>query len=425
VLFLATDLKRICSGDKMSLKLLLISVAGTIANDDNKIDSAIMQQLAKLIKQLTDQGVHVALWSNRSWIYNKSVSLHEHISQLAGVKIGAHGWGEDGKPSRRLGDAALPVLEEYGVEKHETMLLGGTDEDMRAGVNSNLLYIRADWYGQQSTYGFSVKNVSELARFCFVFALRKHPLFFHINAGGLQYYSAGPFSTMVEAYALFGDDAKQTAKFGQGHPEFWFYLAISTLYFSGLLSGVQYICTYPGHEASSAQPKEDSLQAALMRLGKCFRMNFYHDLILRHAAAAKSQPVKAAQRTFVNQLQSIRLSAHPHRNFSTEPNKGTLSLKGKVVLVVDDICTSGRSLEAARAFIEAAGGQARLFTWLRTINTPFWQLTEKQSLKPYQANVIKAEPPSMQHSYAAGIADHQAPQELAQVFGLYSNWSWK
>jgi hypothetical protein len=31
--------------------------------------------------------------------------------------------------------------------------------------------------------------------------------------------------------------------------------------------------------------------------------------------------------------------------------------------------TSGRSLDVARAYIEAAGGTAVLFSWLKTINT--------------------------------------------------------
>jgi hypothetical protein len=408
----------------MSLKLLLISVSGTIANSENIVSKEVISQLAKLAKQLSIKGVRVALWSNRSWTYQKTTSLSDYFSEMSGVQVEAHGWHEDGNPSRRLADSVLPVLQHYGVQKHETILLGGTDEDMRAGVNNNLLHIRADWYGQQSNYGFSVKTVSELARFCFIFALRKHPLFFGVKSNSLSYHSAGPFSTLVEAYSLFGQDAKDAAKLGYGHPDFWFFLTISTLYFSGLLTGVSYICTYPGHQALASMPANDSLQEALMRLGKCFRMSFYHNLIVRHTTAAKSQPIKAAQRTFANQLQSIHLNSHPHKNFSTSPNKGAISLKGKLVLVVDDFCTSGRSLEAARAYVEAAGGQARLFTWLKTINTPYWALGDKVSLKPYQPNVVASEPSSVQHGYASSITDPQAPNELSQIFGAYSAWSW-
>jgi len=408
----------------MSLKLLLISVDGTIANAEKKVSQEILTKLALLANQLSHHGVRVALWSNRSWTYNKTAALDDHFSQMAGIKVEAHGFHEDGAPSRRLADSVQPLLDQYGVEKHETILLGGTDEDMRVGVNNNLLHIRADWYGQQSDYGFSVQTVSDLARFCFVFALRKHPLFFGFSNGGLTYHSAGPFSTMVQAYSIFGDDARDAAKFGYGHPDFWFFLTISTLYFSGILAGVNYICTYPGHKAGGEAPAEGSLQAALMRLGKCFRMSFYHDLIVRHVSADKSQPIKAAQRTFTNQVQSIHLNSHPHKNFAPAPNRGAISLRGKTVLVVDDICTSGRSLEAARAYIEAAGGKAKLFTWLRTINTPYWELSEELNLKPYQANVVASEPSSNQHSYASGVIDRSAPAELAQVFSLYSRWAW-
>jgi len=408
----------------VSLKLLLISVSGTIANEQNKVDGAILQQLAKLAKQLSDKGVSVALWSNRKWTYNKSISLHEHLSNISGVPISAHGWHEDGKPSRRLADSVLPVLAHYGATKQQTILLGGSEEDMRAGVNNNLLHIRADWYGQQTSYGFAVKTVSELARFCFVFAMRSHPLFFGIKDGSLNFHAAGPFSTKVQAYSLFGEDARAAAKFGYGHPEFWFLLTISTLYFGGLLEGVNYICTYPGHQAKSDQPKDASLQVALMRLGKCFRMSFYHDLIVRHTTADKSQPIKAADREFSNQLRTIQLNTYPHKNLAVTPNKGAISLRGKVVLVVDDICTSGRSLEAARAYVEAAGGEARLFTWLKTINTPYWAMADKISLKPYQPNDVSKEPKSAQYSYTGSIVDSGAPHELSQVFGIYNAWNW-
>lgn len=406
----------------MALKLLLVGISGTIVNLEGKVNRQIMTELAALTRKLSERGVRVALWSNRSWTLGDR-GLSEVLSEMASVPVAAHGASEDGTPARRLSNSVVPLLNHYGVEKHETILVGASDDDMRAGVNNGLLYIRADWYGQISDYGFSVKSVSELARFCFVFALRQHLLFFSLKNGGLDYHAAGPFSTMKEAYAMFGEDARDAAKFGQGHPDFWFLLTISTLYFSGLLSDVKYICTYPGHDASTSQRGASGLAVALTRLGRCFQKSFYDDLIVRHSTAIKSQSQRAARRRFLNQLSTIHLNRYPHRNLSDSPRRTPIRLSGQTVLVVDDFCTSGRSLEAARAYIEAAGGRARLFTWLKTINTSYCQIANAPVLSPYEPNEIDEESPAVPYAYEEHIVDQEAACELAEVFGLYSAWS--
>jgi hypothetical protein len=187
---------------------------------------------------------------------------------------------------------------------------------------------------------------------------------------------------------------------------------------------VNYICSYPGHDSKAKSIKADGMEATLCRLGKCFNISYYHDLIVRHSAAPKSQQFKAADRLFTTQLNSIHLQRKPHRNLSDEPNKSPLSLSEKTVLVVDDICTSGRSLEAARAYIEATGGTVRLFSWLKTIKAPYSRLTGAVTLKPYASNKITAEPASADHSYTAAIIDAHAPQEIGSIFDLYRKWDW-
>ena len=407
----------------MPLKLLLISVEGTIAGANNKVNTQIIGDLAKLANQLMKRGVDVALWSNRSWTFN-GTPLHEHMSALAGAPIVAHGFHVDGMAARRMGNSVQGILAAHGVNSYETILLGGTEEDMLAGVNNRLLHVRSDWYGQHTDYGFKVASVAELARFCFVFALRAHPIFWQINDGTLNASAAGPFSTIVEAYAPFGHDSKSAAKVGAGHPEFWFYLAVSSLYFSGLLAEVNYICSYPGHNSKSKPIKTNGLEATLSRLGKCFNISYYHDLIVRHTSAPKSQPIKAADRRFVPQLNSIHLQRRPHRNLSDEANKSPLSLAGKTVLVVDDICTSGHSLEAARAYIEQAGGKVRLYSWLKTINVPYIRLTGKVELRPYESNHVTNEPKSTAYKYGSAIVDPLAPHEISTIFDMFRRWDW-
>lgn len=406
----------------MSLKLVLFSVDGTIGRD-GKIDDALAADIAALIKALDSAGVKSALWSNRSWNVNTNVPISTYISNLSGVKVAVHGMANDSMPNRTSKDSAKPILALYGVNTYETVLVGSNDKDMRAGVNNNLLLIRTDWYGQQVEYGFPVVSVGDLARFFFVFALRQHPIFWQLRtASGVDVSAAGPYSTMYQEYAVFGGDARDFAKAGSGHPDFWFLFTVSSVYFSGLLEGVDYIASYPSHNPASVY--NEGMGETLTRLGQCFRKGYYQDLIVRHELATKSQPIKAINRKFSTQLRSIKLNKRPTRNLGPAPNKTDLSLRGKRVLLVDDFCTSGRSVETARAYLSSAGAVVRTYCWLKTINSNYQEMTPLPALKPYDSNTGLGEPASVSHGYHASIIDAHAPVEIQSIFNKYVGWKW-
>jgi len=405
----------------MALKLLLLSVSGTVGHD-GKIDNNIARDLGRLVRELAPLGVSTALWSNRTWqVDGKPIA--DWFSAIAGTPVQLHGLGVDGSPARQKKDSAVPIMERYGALRHETALVGGVQEDMRAGVQNGLLMLRPDWYGQHMDYGFSVPTISDLARFCFVFGLRQHPIFWRVQDGTLDVSAAGPFSTFREAYRMFGEDARAFAKGGLGNPEFWANFAVSSLYFSGMLADVKYICSYPGHSPDSDVNKF-GMADVLARLGKCFNISYYHDLIARHEPALKSQPIKAADRTFLNQLNTTHLTRKPHQNLDAEARKTPISLEGKKVLVVDDFCTSGRSSEAARVFIEAAGGEARLFSWLKTISAPYSRIAAVAKIFPFKPNTFTAEPEKVEYSYAGHIVANDAPAEITECFINFRNWKW-
>ncbi|MGO4554422.1 phosphoribosyltransferase family protein, partial [Stenotrophomonas sp. 2YAF22] len=222
----------------------------------------------------------------------------------------------------------------------------------------------------------------------------------------------------------FGYDARDAAKHGAGHPEFWFYITVASLYFSGLMEDVDHICSYPGHTDTPKKITANGLESILARLGKCTRASYLHDLILRHSTAAKSQPIKASDRLFKNQLSTIRLNKFPHSNLAANARKTPISLRGKRVLVVDDMITSGRSIESARAYIEAAGGQVTMFGWLKTISAPYMALNAPiPGLKPYEINTITNEPASTAHSYQAGVIAQNAAAELDDMLKRFVAWN--
>lgn len=404
----------------MSLRLVLVSVEGTIAAD-GAMRNDVAAQIAALAHELHGHGVSVALWSNKKWMVNKTTPLEQHMSSLAGVPIKIHGVSNDSSPARRTKNSALPILAKYGVAVHETVLVGGMNDDMIAGVNSGLLLIRPNWYGVHTDYGFPVDTVSELRRFLLLFALRQHPIFWRINAHSVDASAGGPFSTMIAAYADFGDAAKMAAKHGTGRKDFWFYFIVASLYFGGLVHDVDCICSYPGHGIGPPSPMKQELHATLTRLGRCFNKPYYADLIVRHTLAVKSQTVPTAARRFLPQLNTIRLNKHPHKNLGAS-SKSAINLKGKRVLVVDDFCTSGRSLEAARAFLQAAGATMRSFCWLKTINMAYERMIPLPPFDPFSAQTFANEPASAQHTYQAAIVAPHAPGEISTIYRQYLTW---
>ena len=403
----------------MSLKLVLISPSGTLLKD-KQLNLQLVSEMSGVIKRLHAFDVRTAIWSNRRWTASeKKKPLEEYFSEEAECQVEYLHAGTGNYPIRRFGGSVTPVLQHFGVSRYETILVGNGEEDLLAGVNNQLLLVRPDWYPSTKEYGFIVKSIAELERFCTVFGLRAHPIFWSVKDDGLRAYAMGPFSTKIKEYAGFGTDAFQAAKFEKGSLEFWHRLVVSGLYFSGLIADVSYISSYPGHEKGK---KVHAVDEVMVALGKCFRKTFYPDLIERHTTAIKSAYATPAQKTFMNQLNTIRLTAYPHEYGKQQPRKTPISLKDKTVLIVDDICTNGRSMDCARAYIEAAGGHVISFAWLKTINTAYLRMSPAPILKPFQANTIAEEPPSQSYAYAGCIEDHEAPAEISSLLDKYRAW---
>jgi len=320
--------------------------------------------------------------------------------------------------------AVSPILNQLGVKPHETILVGNEQEDMLAGVNNQLLLVRPEWYPASHDYGFIVSSIGELAQFCELFGLRRYPIYWSIDSNLLRVRAMGPFSTTANPdFAMFSADARAVAKYDVGERQFWFLMIISSLYFSGLMHEVDYMCPFPGHNPAIPSPTNKSFDALMSTLGKCFNKTYLPDLIVRHVASAKSQPIRAADRTFRNHLNTLHLNSHP-QIYGRKPRKGQIQLRDKNVLVVDDICTSGRSLDVARAYIEAAGGSAVLFAWLKTVRVGFAHMRQSPTLRPFVANQIAAEPSAVEYGYSSCIVSQDAPAEIGNTLTAYKQWKW-
>jgi hypothetical protein len=383
----------------MALKAILIGPRGTVFKD-RIAQTGLLNDLIMFIQRMQARGVHIGLWSRHAVNYShrgRTESVESYLSRQCGAEVPFYRAGVGDLPTRQSAGSMTPILKRLGVQPHEIILVGNEESDMQAGVNNKLLLVRPEWYPGEHEYGFSVSTMSELAQFCELFALRQHPIFWSIDTAGLQVRSMGPFSTYIPDFRIFGADARSVAKQGVGERQFWFWMIISSLYFSGLMHQVNYISAFPGHDPASNTAVQQSVDALLTTLGKCFRKDYLPDLILRHQPSIKSQTATPDQKTFLNQINTLRLNRSPRRY---------------------------GSLDVARAYIEAAGGKAILFSWLKTINMSFQHMNPSPALRPYEANALMAQPSATELSYGRHIISRGAPAEIDRTLEAYKKWKW-
>ena len=264
------------------------------------------------------KGVRVALWSRDQTTLRVNATtppefLQNFLSRRSGAEVRLYRAGSDGLPERTRKNAVKPILQDMGVLRHETIMVGNEERDMHAGVNSGLLLVRPDWYPSTLEYGFSVELLGELAQFCELFGLRQHPIFWSVDDGNLHVRSMGPFSTHIPDFAIFGADARSAAKYDAGQRKFWFLMIVSSLYFSGMIEGVDFISVFPGHNPASISAVRRGMDSLMTTLGKCFRKPYLPDLIVRHTSCIKSQTAQPSQKTFLNQLNTLHLNPTPRR----------------------------------------------------------------------------------------------------------------
>lgn len=403
------------------LKGVILSIEDVLLQQ-GKTDKAVFSEVNKLIKYFKDAGIQFVIFTNREWTVNGNRPLEDALTEI---------WGEfpylcrakDARiPPKPRAEATAYVLQLMGWESTEVVYVGASESDMQTAVNGGLLFMRSTWYANKTDYGFEFATPKDIARFIDIFCLRDHLWCHEIHEGNFEYYALAPFSTMKPEYTLYSEDARAAAKHGLGHPDFWIGAIVSSLYFSGIHKRINYIAVYPGHKAGTGNVV---MNDAMAIFGKCFRKNYLPDLIIRHTTAQKSQAARNSGKVLdhLNQLNTIVLNRAPMRT-STERYKSPPLGKGKAVLVIDDICTKGYSLESARTFIEKTGATVIMVSWLKTINTDIEELAPFGKFDPYKPANFKEARVQKIHPYRNNIVDYLAPRELTGIFKSYTNWEW-
>lgn len=407
------------------LKGIILSVEDTLINS-GKIKHDILAEVERLMVFFSLRGIKPILLSNRTWTITDKKGNNKDLFKLLEERFEdliIFSCSRDANvPTKPSSASTQYVLDQFGWESNEVVYVGSREDDMRTAVNGKVLFLRATWYSNNTDYGFEFGSPKELARFIDTLCLREHFWSHEIKDGDFEYYALAPFSTMKPAFKKYSENARAAAKFGRGDVDFWLGALVTSMYFTGIHKRIDFIAAYPGHKAGVGN---DKMNDDLMTFGKCFNKAYLHNLIERHTTAIKSQTARQQGIPFDhhNQLNTIRLNRLPTRNYNKSYVKPPLK-KDKTVLLVDDICTKGWSLEAARKFIEQTGAKTIMVTWLKTINTDIRAIGMTPSFDPYKTLNFDNTPLGKSYSYHTYHVDGAASEELAVQLQQYIDWDW-
>lgn len=393
-----------------------------------QLDEVRLRETILLLKYLLSIGVQPVLVSNARWTINGTMDAQSFLSGHIGATLPYFQGGRD-MAYKQKPEAMAHVLKQFGWRPEEAVYIGSTEDDMRAARNGGLLFLNAQWHAQNSEYGFQFESPLDIARSIDCCCIGLGDWFWAVQSGQLRVYTIAPFAQYSPAYPdakNYSSDAKNAVKFSRGAIPFWGRLMAARLYFAGLATEANYLAPYPGHRPNSSK---SVLTHALRIVSGSLRAQYLDDLIVRHNQAQKSQAARNAGKVLshANQLDTIHLRPDPVRTgparkrYVRPPN-----LSGKTVIVVDDICTEGHSMEAARMFLQAAGANVVSVAWLKTPgNNHYKCITDlqppiKKPFVPYQASSVKQK----QYTFSGNIHNNNASKEVAQAFARYNAWSW-
>lgn len=402
----------------MKLKGVILSLENVVFHDNRLIDSAF-DEIGRFVRLLLEKGIQPVILANRTWMVGNR-PLQDFINEqwaefpwfVASEGTGA--W----KPRA---EAVETVLDRMDWQATEVAYVGNTTSDMRTAKNGGVLFLNVEWFTHSVDYGLQFSTVKDLARFIDVFCIRDHLWHFVIDAPPLRVYSLSPYSTYKEEYARYSENARSALKFGGEYVDFWTKYLCSSIYFSGLHQEINYVTPYPGHRRGAGNPLIDDF---LVQVATCFGVPYLRDLIVRHTDAPKSQTDRTGASHY-RQLNTIHVNRSPLKSLGNTRYKNSPLRGGRTVLVVDDFCTAGYSLEAARNYIEQTGASVICATFLKTINTDYRQLTRLKRFNPYTPNRFKDDDGRIAvHTYRSHIVDRAAPGELTEALRRYDEWDW-
>ncbi|MDP0929722.1 hypothetical protein Q0601_21265 [Paracoccus onubensis] len=414
-----------------NLRGIIFSLSDVLAHKGS-INPDLFFETVKLLKFLLSKGIQPVLVSNTTWTVTikdeGEKPFQEYLSQFVGSQLPYYQGGRD-IDYKQYATAMQAILDKHGWTAPEVFYVGNTQEDVQAASNGGFPLLNAKWHGDNSPYGFEFASAKDVASFVDCCCLTPKDWFWGIEDGGLRIYSIAPFAEYSKAYpegAIYSSDAKQAVKQDAGNIRFWGLLMAARIHLSGIGTEVDFVAPYPGHKPTSNKTK---LMNAVAVVSGSLRARYLFDFIDRHTDAEKSQTLRNNGKlpSANNQLSTIKLNPTPTRTgpkqlkYKNKPN-----IKDKTVLVVDDICTEGYSLEASRAFFEAAGANVILLSWLKTPGRNDYHAIDE--ITPAIKRPFSKFSPTRVHekiySNSENVINSNADTEIAEAYKKYVSWDW-
>ncbi|WP_299854675.1 phosphoribosyltransferase family protein [uncultured Roseobacter sp.] len=411
-----------------TLRGAIFSLSNVLAKE-GPADQEKIVETTKLIKYLISVGVQPVLVSNSTWtMVGSKEPFNDYFSRLVGQKLPYYQGGKD-MAYKQFAAAMEHVLDDQGWKPQEVVYIGNTQDDIQAASNGGLLLLNAKWHEENSPFGFEFNSPKDIAKFVDCCCLTPKDWFWGIEQGNLRVYTIAPLGEYSKAYPhapTYSTDAKNAAKFGVGDLRFWGLLMAARIHLSGIGAEASYVAPYPGHKTTSE--KAELMQAVRIASGS-LRARYLQDYVHRHQDAPKSQALRNSgqQPSAYNQLATVHLRTDPLKTgevggrYKSRPN-----VKGKTLLIVDDICTQGHSLETARAFAEAAGANVICLCWLKTPGPNDYH--EIVGLTPSIKRPYSKYTPTSHgvaiHSNSGNVINQNAAAEIADAFTRFNGWDW-
>ena len=392
----------------------------------------VLKEIERLVNFLTTNSVEIVVVTNKK--YNiidgkskKKTPAKEFFEKAWGINIDWQLCGQNGGPGKQSHDGFNPILERKGWKRNNTVFVGNSKVDMQLAVNNKVLLLTAKWYSDTpdtTDYGFLFSEPKLVARFIDVFCLRGSYWYYKIIDKSIEFYALAPYGTRIQETKDYSEDFLRNVKYEKKlDNEYWVMFLSTSLYFSGVYEAVDYITAYP---KSDAGKYPQCLVKPIDTFAKSFRKKYIPDLIQRHTTAPKSH-FDRSKATHFNQLNTIRLCQLPSYIVKGETKKYAEFPIGndKTVLVIDDICTQGMSLEAARHYLNSLGIRVISVAFLKAVNNAYQPLSA--ATLPHGAfnkNTVTQIVPGKIYDYRDHIVDKNAVHELDERLKRFRSWDW-
>lgn len=422
------------------LKAVVFSIRNVFFDEENrKFNQQQIEDVIKLIKHLDSKNIKVILHSNDRWYMrsDNSLTIAQNLSQITGIDIAYYNTqAYPSMPRKPKTDSINFILANEKLSPNEIIYVGCNQNDWRVAINAKTLFVKANWIKREEDipYGISFDDMPALARFidiCCIQANQNDLISYKDEY--IEYYTLSPFSTYKPAFGAYSASARSTAKrlTDEAEPDFWLMLLIAKIYFSGLYLEIDKIIAFPGHKVGYGNSVMDK---ALDAFGKCLRITYLHNALIRHTESIKSQNARNQGNAQVlgiyNHLNTLHLNKKPSK-YGAERPFTTNQYKDKTILLIDDIATAGFSLDAGSLLLKGAGVKRVIcFSWLKTINTAF-KISRQQLPNNYpvfspvdNANSLYPSPNIFNINYHSIISSSYMGDEMSKLFDCFKSWEW-